>query len=55
MAISSDHVDKLMERFVGLNVEDGRALYARLSAEDQAALDDRGLADVWAAIEAMGS
>jgi hypothetical protein len=35
------------------SLEEGRALYSTLSSEDRAALDSRGLADVWRVMEAM--
>ena len=36
-----------MERFAGLTLDEGRALYATLSPAEQAAMDARGLKQVW--------
>ncbi|HLB22256.1 MAG TPA: hypothetical protein VK605_09095 [Solirubrobacteraceae bacterium] len=43
--------DALAERLAGLTVEQGRRLYDSLSAEEQTAMDERGLKRTWAAMK----
>jgi 3-methyladenine DNA glycosylase/8-oxoguanine DNA glycosylase len=50
--VPSTAIDKLMHRFVGLTVDEGRAVYATLSPEQQAALDERGLKSSWRSMRA---
>jgi hypothetical protein len=50
--LSPTGIAQLMERFVGLTVDEGRAPYATLTPEEQAALDDRGLKSSWRSMRA---
>jgi hypothetical protein len=44
---ASPQIRALMERFVGLTADEGRALYSTLPSEQQAELDARGLRATW--------
>ena len=48
-------IARLMRRLEDLDVEEGRVLYDTLSPEDRAALDDRGLVNVWRTMDAIAS
>jgi hypothetical protein len=53
--LSPDQINRLSERFAGLSVDEGRALYATLSPDERAAVDARGLKRAWRSMRASES
>jgi hypothetical protein len=51
-SLSKSDIDRLMARFVGLSVDEGRKLYSTLTPAQQAVLDARRLKSHWRSMRA---
>jgi len=48
--MSDPKADEIAQRFAGLTIDEGRALYETLSPEEQRALDEHGVKGSWDAV-----